>query len=72
MKIIFSAVFGDNVHYSKELFYFRSRCTVHEGETQLFTSNDSVGRGSIYEEGQRNTNCVDTEEIAKRWLKVMV
>jgi len=32
----------------------------------------AVGRGSINEEGQRNTNDVDTEEIPKRWLKVMV
>jgi hypothetical protein len=66
MKIIFSALFGDNVHYCKELFCSRSRCTIHEDETQLSTSNnDSVGHGSINEEGQRNTNDVDTEEMVE-------
>jgi hypothetical protein len=51
MTIIFSAVFGENVHYSYELFCCRSRCTIHEEETQLSASNDSVGHGSINEEG---------------------
>jgi hypothetical protein len=54
------------VHYSKELSSFRSRCTIHEDETQLSTSNNgSVGRGSINEEAQRNTNDVDTEEVVE-------
>jgi hypothetical protein len=66
MKSIFSAVFGDIGYYSKELFCFRSRCTIHEDETQLSTSNnDSVGHGSIIEEGQRNTNHVDTDEMVE-------
>lgn len=37
-----------------------------EDEAQLSTSNnDSVGHGSINEEGQRNTNHVDTEEVVE-------
>jgi len=66
MKIIFSAVFGDSVHYSKELFCFRPRCSKHEDETQRSTSNnDNVGHCSVNEEGQRNTNDVDTEEVVE-------
>jgi hypothetical protein len=65
MKIVFSAVFGDNVHYSKELFCFRSRGTVHEDETQLSTSNsDSVGHGSINEEGQRTEEVVESYSVS--------
>jgi hypothetical protein len=66
MKSVFNAVFGDSGHYSEELFCFRSLCTVHEDETQLSTSNnDIVGHGSIIEEGQRNTNHVDSDEVVE-------
>ena len=66
MQIIFTSVFGENVYYFNELCCFRSRCTIDKDETQLSTSNDdSFDHGSMNEEGQRNTNDEDVEEVVE-------
>jgi len=66
MQIRFLSVFGENVNDFNELCCFRSRCTIDKDETQLSTSNnDSFDHGSINEEGQRNTNNEDVEEVVE-------